>query len=229
MATRKKSATPGEATIIDIKAPSFDTAEFRLVGTAPYVMNKFSGEAIEQMRADMAQGGTAKGKRKANREPKDFDAAFRGSLHVAAEGWFGLPATALKASIVRACSDVGIAMTQAKRCIFVEHDGFCPEGITPLVKLTHGVPEHFESYVRNSNGSADIRARGRVPAGWECVVRVKYDADQFTPRTIAALLVRAGISVGIGAGRPASTMSCGMGWGTWRIESKDDVRKEAAE
>lgn len=213
MAMKKKSA--GE--IVDIQAPQYDVVEFVITGDAPYVMNKFSNEAQNIMREAMAAGGAAKGKRKANREAKDFDKDFRGSLHVLSDGTFGIPATAFKAAIVRACSDVGIAMTQAKRCIFVEHDGFDESGVTPMCRFIKGEPEHFEAYVRNANGSPDIRARGRVPAGWTLKLRIKYDSGQFTLRTIASLLVRAGISVGVGAGRPASTMSCGMGWGTWKV------------
>jgi len=81
--------------------------------------------------------------------------------------------------------------------------------------------------VNNANGSPDIRARGSWPPGWRCTLRIKYDADSFTPSTIANLIVRAGISIGVGAGRPFSSHSCGMGWGTFELYDKEEA--EAAE
>ncbi len=225
MAAAKKKTETG---IIEIRRPNFAIAEFEIVGNAPFVSNKFSNEAKNQMREGMALGGKAKGRTKAaERPPKDFKGDFRGSMHKSAEGWYGIPATAFKAAIVRACSHVGIEMTRAKQCLFVVNDGLDEEGVTPLVKFTHGEPEYFEAYTRNANGSPDIRARGKWAPGWRVILRVKYDADQFTPTTIGNLIMRAGVSVGVGAGRPLSTMSCGMDWGTFELAG--EALAEAAE
>jgi hypothetical protein len=49
---------------------------------------------------------------------------------------------------------------------------------------------------------------------------VRFDADQFTLRDIANLLLRAGMQVGVGEGRPDSKKSCGMGWGTFEIKEQ---------
>jgi hypothetical protein len=48
-------------------------------------------------------------------------------------------------------------------------------------------------------------------------VHLKWDADMFTASDIANLLARAGIQCGIGAGRPLSKSSSGLGWGTWKV------------
>lgn len=209
---------------IVIKAPNFRVLQCKIRGTAPFVSNNFSQEAIEQMAADQAAGEKAK-QGKAKREPKDFEKGYEGSKHVADEGWCGLSAGALRAALIRACSMVGIEMTKAKQCFFVLPDGFEKGRGTPLVKITKGKPERFDSYVRNANGSADIRSRARWNAGWEAVINVRYDADMFDETMIANLIQRAGISVGIGAGRPFSTMSAGCGWGTFEIA---DAEKRSA-
>jgi len=93
-------------------------------------------------------------------------------------------------------------MTKAKMCFFILADGYERLRGTPLVKILQREPERFDAYVRNSNGSADIRARARWTRGWECVLRVRFDKDLFSAETVANLVERAGISVGVGAGPP---------------------------
>lgn len=51
--------------------------------------------------------------------------------------------------------------------------------------------------------------------GWEATVRVRYDANVFTPAEVEQLMDRAGIQFGIGEGRPGSKNSGGTGWGTF--------------
>jgi len=220
----KKPGKVEQAEIV-IKAPNFKVLECTIVGTAPFVSNNFAQEAIDQMKADMEAGAKSKQAR-GKREPKDFEAGYRGSLHVAEDGWFGLSAGALRAALIRACSMCGVEMTKAKQCFFVLADGYEKVRGVPLVKITKGKPERFDAYVRNANGSPDIRARARWAAGWEAKLRVRYDADMFGQDMVANLIQRAGISVGIGAGRPFSTMSAGCGWGTFEIQGA--TKKEAA-
>lgn len=118
---------------------------------------------------------------------------------------------------------VGVEMTKAKQCFFIEADGFDAEEGKPLVKITKGKPAKFIDYVRNTNGSTDLRARGRWSAGWECNLRIRYDADLFSDKTVVNILLRAGMTVGVGAGRPFSTASAGQGWGTFTLKGKARV------
>jgi hypothetical protein len=214
MAPKGKSKI--ENTEIVITPPNFQVLETTIVGSSILVSNNFAQEQIEQMGAAQALGAQAGSKKK--RDPKDFEASYRGSMHVSEEGWIGMPVTSFRAALIRACSTCGIEMVRAKMCFFVLADGFEVKRGTPLVRITKGKPERFDSYVRNANGSADIRARARWAAGWECVLRVRYDKDLFSAETVANLIQRAGISVGIGAGRPFSTASAGQGWGTFEIK-----------
>lgn len=204
---------------ITIKPPNFQTAVFRIVGTAPYVSNKFSQKAQQEMEEKQKAGSTAK--KGSVRQPKDFDALYEGSKHVSSEGWAGIPAPAFRNAMISACKVVGFHMTKAKLCVFVEADGFDKDDGTPLVKITKGEPWHHRGYVRLETGVADIRSRAMWNPEWEAEVRITFDADQFTLSDVSNLLMRVGMQVGIGEGRPDSKKSAGMGWGTFKVKDGD--------
>lgn len=203
---------------VAISAPNIVTVDFRIIGTAPYVQNKFSAKARQQMKEKQEAG--SKAKKGTAREPKNFQECYEAAMHKTPEGWFGIPAPAFRNAMVSACRMVGFKMTHAKLSVFVEADGFDADDATPLVKITKGKPAYFESAVRNESGVCDIRARPKFVEGWEAVVRVKYDADQFSLTDISNLMMRAGMQVGIGEGRPDSKSSTGMGWGTFVLGDK---------
>lgn len=236
MAFGKKTETQ-----IVIKAPEFTILQLPIVGTAPFVSNAFGYEAQEMMKAEQLLGSEGSKKKKAQenkaKPPKDFEKGFHESMHQAISDevgkellkkdyWYGIPSTSFKAALVRACCVCGVEMTKAKMCMFVMSDGFESDG-TPLVKITKGQPVRFDKYVRLANGKPDIRARGRWDTGWEANLRVRFDASLMTKDTIVNLVVRAGISVGVGAGRPFSTASVGQGWGTFEV-SRDFTQFETA-
>lgn len=202
---------------VAITPPNLQTAKFRIVGTSPLVQNKFSQRTLEGMAADQAAGPSAK--KKTKREAKDFDRCVKEATHYSDEGWAGLPASAFRAGLISTCRLLGFPMTLAKLSVFVVADGYERDrfGVQPLVKITKGKPERTDFAVRNATGVADIRPRPMWAEGWEAVVAIRFDADQFTLEDITNLLARMGEQVGIGAGRPDSKDSAGMGWGTFRI------------
>ena len=200
--------------------PNFEEAEFRIIGTTPLVLNAFSAKAREQIKAKMASGQRANKERK--REPKDFMAAYEGALHRSTEGWLGIPASAFRAAMISACRIVGFKMTVAKLALFVEPDGFDAVDGTPLVRITKGEPRYVEHVVRNETGVVDIRPRPMWDPGWEARVRIRWDSDQFSADDVANLLLRAGLQVGIGEGRPDSPNSAGMGWGLFKVAGPGD-------
>jgi hypothetical protein len=57
--------------------------------------------------------------------------------------------------------------------------------------------------------------------GWEAKVRIRFDGDQFTLTDVTNLLMRVGLQVGIGEGRPDSKMSTGMGWGMFEVLGRE--------
>ena len=211
-----KKAKSTEA--LTIAPPKFEVAGFRIVGVAPYVQNKFSEKALRMMR-EKQEAGSAGGKG-TKRQPKDFQAAYEGAMHKSVEGWCGIPAPAFRNACISACRVCGFTMTRAKLSVFVEPDGFDATDGTPLVKITKGEPQYSEMAVRNESGVCDLRPRPMWREGWEAMVRVRYDGDQFTLPDVANLMLRAGMQVGVGEGRPDSRKSCGMGWGLFRVDAK---------
>ena len=201
---------------VTITAPNFKTAHFKIRGTAPLVINRFSQKATNMMMEAQAAGSLAKKKGKA-KEAKDFDALYEGARHISHDGWDGLSAMSVKHAMVGACRAIDFKMTQAKIAFFVEPDGFDRVDGDPLIRITKGTPNRVDHHVRNASGVADIRPRPMWAAGWEATVRVKFDADLLTISDIANLLMRAGLQNGIHEGRPASKMSVGMGWGTFEV------------
>jgi hypothetical protein len=194
---------------IQIPAPRFETIEFSLVGTAPYMQARFSAKAIGAMREKHIAGSVSrKGKK---REPRDFASDFEGAKHKSVEGWCGIPAGAFRQAAISACRLVGFKMTLAKLSLFVEADGFDAIDGTPLIRIT-GEPEICEMAVRNATGVTDIRVRP-LWREWSCKLRIRYDLDQFSRTDVANLLLRVGTQVGIGEGRPDSKSSTGLGFG----------------
>lgn len=201
---------------VTIKPPNFQTAVFHITGTAPYVQHKFSAKAREQMRATQEAGSTARSKRA--KAAKDFNAAYEGAMYRSGDGWTGIPAPSFRNGMISACRTVGFKMTLAKLSVFIDADGFDVDDGTPLVRISKGEPRYHESLVRLPTGVADIRARPMWEPGWEAEIRITFDGDQFTLSDVSNLLMRVGMQVGIGEGRPDSKNSAGMGWGTFRVE-----------
>lgn len=198
-----------------ISAPNFQSAKIRLTGMAPYVMNRMSSENRQKI-IEKQQSG-ARSKKGEKRAPKDFDKIYRGTMHVSQDGWNGIPASSIRAAMVAACSIVGFHMTMAKKCLFVEADGFDQEDGQPLIKIV-GKPIRRDMAVKLADGSTDIIPRAFFDK-WHADVTITWDADIFSASDVLNVLARAGKQIGIGAGRPFSKNSCGMGWGIWRIES----------
>lgn len=198
-----------------IKAPNFSTAEFKIVGTSPYVQNKFSAKARQAMKETQEAGTQARSKRK--REAKDFTQCYEDAMHKMVDGGHGIPAPAFRNAMIDACRMVGFKMTHARCSVFVVADGFDADDATPLVRITKGEPQYLELAVRLETGVCDIRPRPMWEPGWEATVQIRFDTDQFSVSDVANLLLRAGEQVGIGEGRPFSKKSNGMGWGMFRL------------
>ncbi len=217
-AVKKTAVKEVEKKTVQITAPAFESAIFTIVGTAPYVQNKFSNKAKEMMRQKHIAGSAAK--KGVKREPRDFDEDYRQATYFSTDGWMGIPASGFRLASISACRLVGFKMTLAKLSIFVEQDGFTADG-EPLIKI-EGEPVKHEAMVRNATGVADIRVRPMWHK-WSAKVRIRWDADQFSEEDVLNLMARVGAQVGIGEGRPDSKASAGMGWGTFAITEVERV------
>lgn len=202
-------------TDVVIEAPKFESAVLKIIGVSPYVQNKFGASARKAMRDKQAAGSQANKNRK--RDPKDFDKLYKEAMHTSTAGWHGIPAPAFRNAMISACRIVGFKMTIAKLSLFVHADGFDADDGMPLVKIA-GKPRMHEGLVKNETGVADIRCRPMWEE-WSCNLRVRWDASQFSAQDVVNLLARVGSQVGIGAGRPDSENSPGVGWGLFEVRS----------
>ncbi len=210
------------AVTVKIPAPNNKTVVFKIVGTAPYVQHKFSEKIKHEMRAKQ-EAGTTGAKTTRKRPPKDFNDVYENAKYKpTGQKWpnGAIPATAFKAALIAACRLIDVKMTIGKQVLYVESDGYDMDERIPLVRITKGKPKPFEQALRVANGNPDLRVRPLWEAGWECTLRITFDADQLSAEDIGNLLLRAGTQVGIGDGRNASRNCAGIGWGAFTIKIK---------
>lgn len=198
-----------------ISPPNFATASVRIRGTAPFVQLRFSKKTEEILLGQQMDGQKAKNRK--TREAKNPPELYEAAMYRTPDGRRGIPASAFRNAMIRACTVAGYTMTAAKMTVFIEADGYDADDGTPLVFFSKGDSHMVIHDVRNATGVIDLRVRAMWDVGWEAVVRVTWDANQFDLDSVVNLLHRAGMQVGVGEGRPSSKNSAGMGWGTFTI------------
>jgi hypothetical protein len=102
-------------------------------------------------------------------------------------------------------------------------EGFEARDGSPMVRILGCKAIHDTRPGRNDGGGIDMRNRPRYD-GWHARLKIQYDADLLSAQDVLNLLARAGVSVGIGDGRPSSPNSNGLGFGTFEVEG---LRKSA--
>lgn len=203
---------------VQIKAPNFGKAVFKIKGTAPLVVHRFSAKTKNEMKEKMERGDE-KGKRR-ERTAKDTDVLFEESRYRSKSGWDGFHAAAIRNAMISACRLVNFKMTLAKLSIFVIEDGRdVNEPQIPLIRI-FGDATKQEDMARVETGAPYVTIRAAYH-DWSANVRIRWDADQFTITDITNLLSRVGMQVGICEGRPDSKNSAGMGWGLFEIVEGD--------
>lgn len=198
---------------IRITPPRLRNAHIEIVGISPYVQHAFSEKQRKAMESTQRAGQQAKGRKV--REAKDFEEVYEAAKHRSKEGWCGIPAPAFRNAMISACRLIGFKMTHAKLSVWCEADGIDAKDGTPLVRII-GEPRIHEATVRNATGVADIRWRPMWEE-WSAIVHVCWDEDQFAAVDVMNLMLRAGLQVGIGEGRPDSPKSNGLGWGRFKV------------
>lgn len=208
-------------TTVTIQPPKFRTAVFKIKGTAPLVIHRFSAKTLQQMKAKMEAGKSASSKK--NREAKATDELFQEARYISKEGWDGFHAASIRNAMISACRLVNFKMTLAKLSLFTIADGCdAKEPQIPLVRII-GDPIKQEDMARVETGQPYCCVRAAYH-DWSAEVKIRWDADQFSVEDVTNLLSRVGMQVGIGEGRPDSKNSAGMGWGTFEIVKHEDAK-----
>lgn len=207
--------------VVQITAPNMQTSVFKIVGTAPLVVHRFSLKAKQQIKATMELGSQSrKGKK---REAANFNELYEEARYRSKDGWDGFNAASIRAAMISSCRLVDFKMTLAKLCLFTVADGAdCKEPEFSLIRI-HGEPRKLESIARVETGAAYVCVRP-IFDEWSANVKIRFDADRFSIQDVTNLLARVGEQVGVGEGRPDSKNSAGMGWGTFRIEQSHEAK-----
>lgn len=199
---------------VHIKAPNFGITVFKVKGIGPLVIHRFSAKTKNEMKQKMETGKAASSKK--NRTAKLTDDSYQEARYISKEGWDGFNASSIRNAMIRACTLVDFKMTLAKMSIFVIADGWDEkEPQIPLVKII-GKPTKQEDIAKVETGQPYVTVRAAY-YDWAANIKIRYDRDQFTQEDVTNLLMRSGLQVGIGEGRPFSKNSCGMGWGTFEV------------
>jgi hypothetical protein len=207
--------------VVTIRPPNFGIAEFIIRGTAPLVIHRFSAKTKLEMKNKMEEGKSASSKK--NRTAKKTDDLYQEARYISTDGWDGLHAGSIRNALISACRLVNFKMTLGKLSLFVEPDGVDKlEPQIPLIRI-YGKSEKLESIARVETGQPYVCVRS-IFHKWECKVKIRFDADQFSLSDVTNLLSRVGAQVGLAEGRPDSKNSCGMGWGLFAIASKKELK-----
>jgi hypothetical protein len=198
-----------------ISPPNFQYATFNLIGTEVLVIHRMSEKYRNEQRMKIMTGKPAGSKK--TREPQKPEDIYNAARYVHKDGWDGVNAGAFRNALISACRLVGFKMTLAKLSLFIEKDGCdMKEPQVPLVKII-GKSIMQEDVVRMADGTPNLAFR---PAyhDWKIKLKIRWDADQFTLGDVTNLLMRVGMQVGIGEGRPDSKNGPGLGWGLFVLE-----------
>lgn len=205
------------STTVTIYPPKLRTLLIPILGNAPLCVHAFSSEQRGVIRAKHVAGSQAE--KGTARQPRKFDEQWLAARHLFADQTTdGFAASSIRNAAISACRLVGFAMTRAKLSIFTVADGENYLDHTPLIKIIGGVPEKYEAMCRNATGVVDIRIRPLWPAyRWGANLKIRFDVDQFSNEDIINLLIRVGMQIGVGEGRPDSKKSAGIGFGTFDL------------
>lgn len=163
----------------------------RIVGISPLIQHQWSEKALGMMRDKQA------GKKTKNRDVRDPQAEGIEAMYTTDEGKPGVPAMAIKASIINAAhKDIGIEKTLVRKALFL----ICKDS-KMVLEMDCDDPVIKEDTVRVGMGSADLRYRPYFYR-WAVDTLWEIDAELLQVNDLLNLIDRAGFGVGIGEWRP---------------------------
>lgn len=233
MAKKTEKAEDVQQGVYKIQRPTIGFLRIPIKGITPLVVHAWSAKARALMLANQQKDEEKGTKARKNREKRNPVEDFNGARYVFRDKkneWDGVPAVAFKASLVEACRQVaGLAMTEARRMLFVRYDGVthyhspysCKTEIG-LVRI-HGEPEMREDAVRINNGrSTDLCFRPQYWP-WSATLQIEFNASFLKPDAIVNLVATAGYWEGVCEWRPGSKQSNSGQLGRWEVDESKPV------
>lgn len=212
MATKKTVEVASEGTkVIQLQRLEDELLIAQIVGVTPVIPHKWSEKSKRMMREKQQQvGGTVRQKR----EAKDPEEEAESALYKLPDGRPGIPSVAYKAAMVEACRFFeGLAMTEAKRLLFVEGDG--PDQLVPIIYHDRVLREDTP---RNQTGVADLRYRYAFYP-WSAKLRIRFPRRVISATSVIALLDAGGRN-GVCDWRPGSPKSNTGTYGQFRVQDE---------
>lgn len=198
---------------ITLKPIKQECITLTITGMSPLIQHKWSEKAIKQM-ADKHGGKKTKA-----REIRNPEAEFKEATYYTDEGDYGLPAMAIKASMVAAAhKDIGIEKTLLKKALFLH----CSDS-NNILKMECSKPVMRQDTVRVGAGSTDLRYRPEFKE-WSAEVSFTFDAELLCVEDIVNLLDRAGFGCGVGEWRPQK----GGEFGRFQVDTTQPIEARAA-
>lgn len=170
-----------------------ETAEIRIVGTAPLIVHAWSQKAKEMLLAK--QMGV-----KVPKAPKDPEEQYKSSMYRLTDDSHGFPMLAFKAATIGGARYFdGVTMTSLRQMLLFHPDGYGTDG-TALMRLDADEPRMREDMVRIGMGTADIRYRAEYTK-WSVLLRIQYVPSSIDLGSVVALVDAGGMG-GVGEWRP---------------------------
>jgi hypothetical protein len=209
MAKSKNTSPDNE--ISDVIQVTTTDIDFCVLGTSPLVLNRMSEKAKHELLMPKGRKNAAERATSLKHVPID---EYRASAYTMKEGptLLAMMATAFKGALRSAALDMpGMKKAQIGRLTYVPGD---------LVGV-YGIPQLFMAIVRSAdmNRTPDVRTRAIVPH-WACMLRVTYTEPLIRHQAVSNLLAAAGITIGVGDGRPEKGA---MSYGQFKLVGVDNA------
>jgi hypothetical protein len=210
MAIRKNNPTDSEIT--EVLKVTKGLLDCYIVGTSPLVLNRMSEKAKHELLMPKGRKSAIEKATSLKHIPiEEYRASAYTLKDTTQPTLLAHLATAFKGALRSAALDMpGAKKAQIGRLTYVEGE---------MIGI-YGIPKLFMSIVRSAdmNRTPDVRTRAIVPE-WACKFRVTYVEPLIRAQAVANLLAAAGITIGVGDGRPEKGA---MNYGQFRLAGKDD-------
>lgn len=193
---------------IDVRTVGF-TIKQR--GNSPLVMHAWGEKALNMLRMTAAE------RKKQPKVGRDPETEANAATHFMEDGRVGLPAMAVKNSILNAAhKDTGIPRTTVMKALFIK----CADR-SLNIPLEYEVHTIREDIVRVGMAQTDIRYRPEFQ-GWRAYVEFEIDARVLNTQDLITLATNAGFGVGLLEFRPEKKGE----WGRFEIDLASPIRDE---
>ena len=167
---------------------------FWIKGTSPLIQHAWSEKGLRMLRMTAAE------RKKQPKVPRDPEGEMQAATYLTADGEYGFPMLAFKASLIGAAhKDLGIEKTIVRKALFIPSSAYGPGLIAKLE--VDADPVKREDIVRIGQNQTDLRYRPQFD-DWSVEIRLEIDFDMLNDQDVVNLVNRAGFSVGVGEWRP---------------------------